>query len=200
MSDVLSQIVTFLSSGAGKAVEGGAVAGGGLLQGILANNEAQKKQKFVEDLITNPGKFNQFVAGFQKPLQAGLTADVARQTDAYGAERGLSSSPAIMKDVYAQALAPILQQQQQSAQQAALQSLGIYEQSPTTKPIDVSSILKLLMSGSQPAGSNPTAGIDLNTAPSPSPDISGLLSGPVPLPAPTIGGGAGFDPSTMEGS
>lgn len=145
MSDALSQIGTFLSSGAGKGVETGAVAGTGLLQNFMANREASKKQKFVEDLITNPAKFNAYVSGFEKPLTAGLTADVARQTDAYGAERGLSSSPAIMKDVYAQALAPLLAQQQQSGQNAALQSLGIYENSPTSKPVDISSILKMLM-------------------------------------------------------
>jgi hypothetical protein len=147
MSDVMSQIGTFLSSGAGKGVETGAVAGTGLLQNFFANREASNKQKFVEQLITNPAKFNQYVSGFEKPLTAGLTANVARQTDAYGAERGLSSSPAIMKDVYAQALAPLLAQQQQSGQNAALQSLGIYENSPTTKPVDISSILKALMMG-----------------------------------------------------
>jgi len=147
MPDALSQIGSFFTSGAGKAVEGGAAAGTGLIQNLLANREATKKQNFVESLITNPAKFSQYVASFEKPLTAGLTADISRQTDAYGAERGLGSSPAIMKDVLAQALAPYYLQQQQMAQQQALQGLGIYEQSPTTKPIDVSSILKAIMMG-----------------------------------------------------
>jgi hypothetical protein len=185
MSDVMSQIGQFFQSGGGKAVEGGAAAGTGLIQNFMANNEAQKKQKFVEQLITNPTKFNQFVSGFEKPLTAGLTADVARQTDAYGAERGLGSSPTVMKDVYAQALAPLVAQQQQSGQNAALQSLGIYENSPTTKPVDISSILKMLMM--QP-GKSPdvTAGINPASVPNPSSTDYGLTT---MLPPPTVGGG-----------
>ena len=146
MSEVLSTIGTFLGSGAGKGLLTAGTAGGGLIQNILANREAQKKQSFVENLITDPKKWNAFVASKEQPLQAGLTADVARSTDAYGAERGLGSSPAVMKDVYAQALAPYVQNEQQMAQNAALQSLGIYEGSPTTKPVDVSQILKAFMS------------------------------------------------------
>ena len=145
MSDIFQNIGNFLGSTEGKGMLSGAAVGGGFLQNWLANREAQKKQKFVEDLISNPAKFNQFVSGFEKPLSAGLTSDVARQADAYGAERGLSSSPAIMQSVFAQSLAPFVQQSQQTAEQAALQSLGIYESSPTTKPVDISSLLKVLL-------------------------------------------------------
>lgn len=201
MPDALSQIGTFLSSGAGKAVETGAVTGTGLLQNFMANRQAQKKQNFVQDLITNPAKFSAYVKSFEQPLQAGLTADISRQTDAYGGERGLGSSPAIMKDVYAQALAPLLQQQQNNAQQTALQSLGIYENSPTQKPVDISSILKMLMMGNKP-GANPTAGIDLGSVPNPGINLGdlGLLQPPsAPLPPSLVGGGTGFDPTTMEG-
>lgn len=149
MSDALSNIGQFFNSSGGRGILEGGVAGGGLIQNLLANREAQKKQKFVEDIITNPAKLQQFVAGFNKPLTAGLEADVARSADAYGAERGLGSSPAVMKDVYAQALAPYVQQQQNQAMQSALQSLGVYEASPTTKPVDVSSLLKVLMMNPQ---------------------------------------------------
>jgi hypothetical protein len=190
MSDVMSQIGQFLSSGTGKAVEGGAVAGTGLLQNLMANNEAQKKQRFVEQLISNPTKFNEYVAGFEKPLTAGLTADVARQTDAYGAERGLGSSPVAMQSAYAQALAPILAQQQDQASQRALQALGIYEGSPTTKPVDISSLLKALMMSKPPT--NVTAGINPSAVPTPQipPDALGLSS---PLPQPTVSGGGPDD-------
>lgn len=156
MSEVISQIGSFLGSTTGKGVLTAGTAGGGLLQNWMANRESQKKQKFVEDLVTNPVKWNAFVASKEQPLQAGLTADVARQTDAYGAERGLGSSPAVMKDVYAQSLAPFVQNEQQMAQNAALQSLGLYEGSPTTKPTDITSILKAFMSmpGNRPAFGN----------------------------------------------
>jgi hypothetical protein len=195
MSDVMTQIGNFLNSSQGKGLMGAGIGGAGLIQNIMANNEAQKKQKFVEQLISNPAKFSAYVKGFQQPLQAGLTSDISRQTDAYGAERGLGSSPAVMKDVYAQALAPVLQQQQQSAEQAALQSLGIYENSPTTKPGDVSSILKVLMM--QPPASNTTPGYGQWDFPSPSaqnlpqPGISTNTGDFGPLPQPTIGGGDG---------
>jgi hypothetical protein len=203
MSNMLTQIGTFMSSGAGKAVEGGAVAGTGLVQNLLANSEAQQKQSFVENLIKNPAAFQKFVSGFTQPLTAGLTADVARSSDAYGAERGLGSSPAVMKDIYAQALAPYLVQQQNSGQQAAMQALGIYGSTPTTKPVDVSSILKMIMmGGQQQQGPNPTAGIN----PAAVPNTFGTLAdlpgaAPTPqLPPPMVGGGdGGFDPSTLGG-
>jgi hypothetical protein len=195
MSDVMTQLGQFFNSGAGKGLLGAGVGGAGLVQNFMANNEAQKKQKFVEQLITNPAKFSSYVKSFEQPLQSGLTADISRQTDAYGAERGLGSSPAVMKDVYAQALAPVLQQQQQSGQQAALQSLGIYENSPTTKPVDISSILKMLMM--QPGGSNITPGYGQWTNPSPSAmNLPGMATDSStgdfgPLPPPMVGGGDG---------
>jgi hypothetical protein len=161
MSDMLSQLGSFLSSGAGKGLLTGGVAGAGLLQNFLANRQANQKQKFVQDLITNPAKFNQFVQGFDQPLSKGLTSEVARETDAYGATRGLGSSPAIMKDVYAQALAPSVMAEKNAAIQAALQSLGIYENSPTQRPIDVTGALKAIQmlggGGGGGGGIDPTA-------------------------------------------
>jgi hypothetical protein len=150
MSEIFSSIGSFFNSGAGSGLLKAGAAGGGFLQNWLANREAQQKQKFVENLVTNPAKWSSFVQGFDQPLTKGLTTDIARSTDAYGAERGLGSSPAIMKDVYAQALAPFIQQEQQMGQNAALSSLGIYENSPTTKPVDITSMLRLLMQGKNP--------------------------------------------------
>lgn len=197
MSEIMSQIGQFFSSTGGKEALTGATAGTGLLQNWLANREATKKQKFVEDLITNPAKFQSFVAGFEKPLASGLTADVARSADAYGAERGLGSSPAIMKDVYAQALAPYIQQQKDAATQAALNSLGIYEQSPTTKPMDISSILKMLAMSRGGAPSPISDSFIEQAPPSQVPAGAIPLAPAQPLPTPTISGG-GFDPTTME--
>lgn len=197
MPDALTSIGQFLSSGAGKGLLTAGTTGAGLAQNLLANNQAQKKQNFVQDLITNPAKFSAYVKSFEQPLQAGLTADISRQTDAYGGERGLGSSPAIMKDVYAQALAPLLQQQQNNATQTALQSLGIYENSPTQKPVDISSILKSLMMGAKPS-----AGVTGQMPPDQSVNLGdlGLLQPPsAPLPPSLVGGGTGFDPTTMEG-
>ena len=213
MSDALSNIGQFFKSDAGKGVMTGGVAGTGLIQNLLANRQAEQKQKFVEGLIQNPAKFSAYVQSFQKPLTAGLTSDISRQTDAYGAERGLGSSPAIMKDVYSQALAPYILQQQQQAQQAALQGLGIYEQSPTMKPIDVSGILKALMMGQQkPQGASPSIEPLASQVMQPSYMPGGGPSTSAPfdptnmgsiLPPPMIGadpGMGGFDPVTQEGN
>lgn len=200
MPDALSSIGQFLSSGMGKVVLTAGTAGTGLLQNILANREAQKKQDFIEHLITNPAAFSKFVSGFQQPLSAGLTADVSRATDAYGAERGLGSSSTVMKDLYAQALAPYVQQQQQAGTNAALQSLGIYGNTPTTRPIDISSILKAIMMGTGGQSPNVTAGIDLNTVPNPGLTPTDLgLPGPATLPSLSVSDSGGFDPTTMEG-
>jgi hypothetical protein len=201
MPDALTQIGTFLSSGAGKALLTAGTVGTGLTQNLLANSEAQSKQKFVESLISNPTKFASYVKSFEQPLQAGLTADVTRSADAYGAEHGLGSSPAVMSDVVTQALAPYFQQQQSQAQNSALSALGIYSGAPTTKPVDISSILKMLMMNSGTPAPNPTAGINPASVPTPGLTPTDLgLPGPATLPSPLVGGGGGFDPTTMEGS
>jgi len=182
MSDTLTEIGQFLNSGAGKGLLTAGTAGAGLTQNLLANRQAEQKQNFVKDLITNPTKFAAFVKSFNQPLQQGLTADIDRSASAFGAEHGLGSSPAVMQDIEAQALAPYLQQQQQTAQQTALQSLGIYSNSPTTKPVDISSILKMLqMGGSQP---NVTSGINLNNVPNPGINLTDAGFLPSALPSP----------------
>lgn len=179
--EALSSIGTFLGSGAGKAITSIGTAGAGLVQ----NLEAYRKQKQVQDLISNPAKFNAMVAATEKPLSAGLTADIARQSDAYGAERGLGSSPAIMKDVYAQALAPYQYQQQQAAVNSVLQRLGLMAGHPV-QPIDMSSIFKALsMGGTKPP--DVTSGIDLSTIPDPSSSTNWFTPGQLtPLPTPTV--------------
>lgn len=190
MSDALSQIGDFLSSGAGKSVLTAGTAGTGLVQNIIANNEAQKKQKFVENLISNPAAFSKYVSQFEQPLAAGLTQDVDRSVSANLAEKGLGSSPTVMANAEAQALAPFVQQQKDAASQQALQALGIYTNSPTTKPIDISSILKALMGPSAPVA-NPTAGINLNDVP------QGPLIPQGLLPTPLIGGDTTDVPATF---
>jgi hypothetical protein len=174
--EAFKSIGDFFSSSAGGGLLKAGAAGGGFLQNWLANREAQKKQQFVENLVTNPNKWASYVAGFDKPLSKGLTTDIARDTDAYGAERGLGSSPAIMKDVYAQALAPYIQNEQSMAQNAALQSLGIYENSPTTKPVDITSLLRMLMMGKPAMPSTPGGG----GIPSTDPSTGGQWSMPQP--------------------
>ena len=181
----LKTVGSDLGTDTGKGLLTLGTLGGGFLQNLMAARQANAKQKFVQDLITDPAKFNALVAKTEQPLSQGLTTDIARQADAYGAERGLGSSPAIMKDVYAQALAPAQMQEQQMAINSLIQRLGIYGQSPTMAPINVGPMLQALMMSKGTTPTNPTTGIDLSNAP-PTPFPSWALSGPAPLPNPAI--------------
>lgn len=177
--DALTHIGNFLGSTGGKALLGIGTAGGGLIQNVLANRQANQKQKFVQDLITNPAKFNALVAQTEQPLSQGLTTDVARQADAYGAERGLGSSPAVMKDVFAQALAPYQQTEQQMAINSLLSRLGIYAQQPTMAPVNMSSIFKALAMGNTPYTGSTSATPSGNWDPL-------AMGGPNTLPTPSV--------------
>ena len=103
----LKTVGSDLGTDTGKGLLTLGTLGGGFLQNLMAARQANAKQKFVQDLITDPAKFNALVAKTEQPLSQGLTTDIARQADAYGAERGLGSSPAIMKDEVKTIDAPI---------------------------------------------------------------------------------------------
>lgn len=184
MSDIFANIGNWLSSTQGQDITKLGTAGGGFLQNWLASRQANQKQQFVQDLITNPAKFNALVAQTEQPLNQGLVQDITRQTDAYGAERGFGSSPAIMKDILAQALAPAEMQNQQTAINSLLQRLGIYSGQPTMKPVDLTSIFKALSMAQQPSvqGQTPSQPSGANLPP----DIFNL-SGPLPTPSVDVG-------------
>lgn len=195
MSEVFSNIGNFLTGTVGQDLLKVGTAGAGFAQNFLANRQAQNKTNKVLDLLNNPQKFQALVAQNEKPLAAGLTSDVARMTDAYGGERGLGSSPAVMKDVYAQALAPYIQNQQQQAQNAVMQLLSGYLNSPTPRPVDMTSLFKMFMTpqatggGSfNPASFAPT-GYNVPDV-TPAADNVGDFG---PLPTPIVGGDQTFN-------
>jgi len=69
--------------------------------------------------------------------------------------------------------------------------------------VDISSILKMLMmGGQQQPGPNVVAGVNPSTVPNPFGTLADLPGSapPAALPSPLVGGGGGFDPTTMEGS
>lgn len=184
MSEALSSIGDFLGSGTGKGLLTGAVGAGGLIQNIIAARQAQAKQNYIKNLLQNPAAFNSLVAGAEQPLSQGLTTDVARQAQAFGAERGLGSSGPVMQDVFAQALAPYQQQEQQMAINSVLQRLGIYANTPTMPAANVSSIFKLLGGAPNSPSSNP-----LSTMPVPNlPPNPGLPIPPVSVDTGDFGG------------
>jgi hypothetical protein len=193
MSQALSNIGSFLGSGAGKGLLTGGTLGAGLLQNLMAERQANAKQKFVQDLITNPEKFNALVARTERPLSQGLVQDISRQTDAYGAERGLGSSPYIMKDVLAQSLAPAEMQQQQMAINSLLSRLGTYAAQPTMAPVNVAPILQALSMWKPNAPGQWSPGNPVD------PTNPMSMGGPMTLPALTVDTGTFSDFGTMPG-
>jgi hypothetical protein len=114
--DSLTSLIPLLSGGASLAS-----AGSNLYQGY----ENQQYQDKLRSLAQNPAQLQQYEQGFVQPLNAGLTAGVANQAQAYAAERGLGQSPGPSQEILAQAIAPYVQQNQQQGYSNALQALGL---------------------------------------------------------------------------
>jgi hypothetical protein len=85
----------------------------------------QQYQNQLRSMAQDPAKMNAYAAKFTQPLTAGLTTGVANQAQADLATRGLTDSPEISQQVYAQAIAPYIQQDQQQGYQNALQALQV---------------------------------------------------------------------------
>ena len=85
----------------------------------------QKYQNQLRSYAQDPAKMNAYAAQFTQPLSAGLQASVANQAQGDLASRGLSDSPQIAQQVYAQTLAPFVQQNQRIGYQDALQALDL---------------------------------------------------------------------------
>lgn len=182
MPEVLKNVGNFLGSNAGKTVLGLGTAGAGLAQNLIA----YRKQQDIQNTLTNPAKLSAMVAKETQPLSKGLTTDIARSADAYGAERGLGSSPYIMKDVYMQALAPYEYQQQQAALQAVLSQLGLAQRG-AMQPVNVASIFKALQMAPG-GGSNP----NITSAGTIDPSVWAPMGGPMTLPTPSVDTGSFF--------
>jgi hypothetical protein len=87
--------------------------------------ENQEYQSKLRSMAQDPAKMNAYAAQFTQPLTAGLQTGVANAAQADLATRGLTDSPQISQQVYAQAIAPYLQQNQQQGYQNALQALQV---------------------------------------------------------------------------
>jgi hypothetical protein len=85
----------------------------------------QQYQNQLRSYAQDPAKMNAYAQQFTQPLTAGLTTGVANQAQSDLATRGLTDSPEISQQVYAQAIAPYIQQNQQQGYQNALQALQI---------------------------------------------------------------------------
>jgi len=93
--------------------------------GLYSGYEQNKYQDMLRSYAGNPQKFQNYAAGFTKPLAAGLVQGVNNQAQGYAAVRGLASSPALEQQIESQAIAPYIQQNQQAGMQEAFQALGL---------------------------------------------------------------------------
>ena len=161
----------------------------------------QQYQNQLRSYAQDPAKMNAYAAQFTQPLNAGLTTGVANQAQSDLATRGLSDSPEIAQQVYAQAIAPYIQQNQQNGYQDALQALNIGGGAINPATQQQNSLSALTKAFSQLGGGgqiNPAVfsqlmqqgtvqPAQLDTSTMYQPDYSAMLTGP------TTGGDASSD-------
>ena len=190
MSDFASSIGNFFSGTGGKDLT--ALLGlGGAASNLYSGFENFQNQQNYNDqikkaqaILSDPKKLQAAVAAIQQPLSAGLTEGVGNAVQGSMAERGLATSPALMQSVMAQAIAPYVQQNQQTALNAVLQKLGLVEQSrPALFPqTNLTSLLKLISSGGGTPGVD-QSGLDAAWGPGTTgADISAWFGGPGEVP------------------
>jgi len=85
----------------------------------------QKYQNQLRSYAQDPAKMNAYADQFTQPLTAGLQTGVANAAQADLATRGLTDSPEISQQVFAQAIAPYIQQNQQQGYTNAIRALGL---------------------------------------------------------------------------
>lgn len=160
MSELLSSVGSFIGSNSGLLKGLGTAAGVGtnLYSGITNaqnTNNYNNTQSYIQSLVKDPTKLAAASAKLQQPLSAGLTDQVTNQVQGQLAERGLGGSPAAMTSAITQSLAPYIQQNQSTAMQTLMNSLGLGSSTrPAALPtMDLSKLMAMLKSGS----SDPTA-------------------------------------------
>jgi hypothetical protein len=122
MPDAIASIGSSLGS-----VFGGSGGLGNLLKtiitgtGLIGNfmNQRQQQGALNQELAyqKNPSLAAAKIASLEQPLSQGLIQDVGNSTQGYLAERGLAESPQQTTAVLGQALAPYVQQNQNTAMQ-----------------------------------------------------------------------------------
>lgn len=203
MSQVFSQIGGAFSKNPLGFIGTGVSALSNFLTNRTKNKYLQDQinyQKYLRSLASDPAKMSAYVRGFEQPLDQGLVASVNNQVQAFGAERGLSTSPEIMAEIEAQALGPLKQNSQQMAINEALASLGLPAGDPSsalssTQPFDLTAIMKSLLgggTGTEVIPFTPVGGSTIPAPDAPEPDA------PVPnipgITAADSGGDFSFDP------
>jgi hypothetical protein len=142
------------------------LAGSGAVGNILANNSRNNVlgqqtgyTKYLQNLT--PTQISDMISQYQKPLSNSLINNVSNTTQAQLASRGLSQAPGIFASSLAQGIAPYELQEQQLAQQALFQKLGLPIQSrpspfgPFPQTTNSSQLMQSLMQQFMKGGQNP---------------------------------------------
>jgi hypothetical protein len=126
MPDGLSQAFSsfFQNPGDVKLLQTG-VAGAGEVGNIIEQQKENAYRNFVLSLLNNPAKLGQMATQLAAPLSGALTQSVNNTVQGNMASRGLAQAPGIFAASESQALAPFVQQNQNSALQAILQALQV---------------------------------------------------------------------------
>jgi hypothetical protein len=148
--------------------------------------QQQQYQNQLRSMAQDPAKMNAYAAKFTQPLTAGLTAGVANQAQADLATRGLTDSPEISQQVYAQAIAPYIQQNQQNGYQNALQALQVGGGAISPALQQQNSMAALTKAFSQMGGGNDALAKLMSMARSnPAPETTSPDLGGISIPDPT---------------
>jgi len=161
MSDAIGKIGSSIGGAFTKSPAAFIGTGIGAVSNFLKSRQQNKYlqdqinyQKFLRSLSTDPAKMAKYISEFEKPLSKGLTSAVGNEAQAFGAERGLSTSPQIMAEIESQALAPYQQRSQEDAISAAFNALGMPSATPQFPAgggqTDLTSLLKMLEGGGAP--------------------------------------------------
>jgi len=103
----------------------GGMFGAGEIGNILEERKRSQYQNMVMDLIAHPEKLAAMVAKLKKPLDNALVQGVSNTVQGNLAERGLGQAPGIYTTSLAQGLAPYEQQNEQTALDAVMRTLGL---------------------------------------------------------------------------
>jgi len=147
-TDLMSSVMPFIQGGSGIL---GTI---GNIQGNEERNKVLSSEMGQMNTLQNmtPTQYASGIQKFQQPLSQGLQSSVGNMVQGSLAERGLAQAPGIYAQTLSQGLAPYQLQEQQIAQNAFFQSLGLPIQArpspfgPFPQQTNTSSIWESLMS------------------------------------------------------
>lgn len=218
MSDVFQSIGGLFNPGGAMSSTGSigkilptALAGFGTLSNFLQgrkqnsyNQSIIDQQKANQAILNDPAAMAAKIAEFRRPLNQGLVSGVGNAVQGSVAERGLAASPSAFEQVMAQALGPEVNQNENSALEAALKSLQIPYSYGTQRPqypspVNMTSLLQSLLK--KPGTATATPGAATSTPSTFDPNASQIYGGNNPFagesPDSGAGTGDGFDWSSL---